>query len=303
MDTKARVIDPDYTGTLKIILHNFGTKLYTINKGDRVVQLVVERYAKPNIQIQKASEITTTKRGNQGFGSTGLTVKSADNTQTNQHTLSDIDLTLNVPEYTIDVRIQTNSKHPTLGLITKDTNDGILIVTDQQSTPSAKIPQWRKTIKGGYLRQINGQTIKQQSDMVASIKSHSAGNSHITCTIAMQHPIPIHPDTGIPQLHFDQIGIIDRHMHTLRHNEYHVIDEAPPLDNGVQVNKTMGPPRTRRHLMKQPDWDDWFKSEHLQLDQYQTQNMFSEPTPLPTDMTDVNVLPMIWTYLTKTMIM
>ena len=35
--------------------------------------------------------------------------------------------------------------------------------------------------------------------------------------------------------------------------------------------------------MSQKDWKDWEASERLQLDQYNRQNMFSEPGPLPTD--------------------
>ena len=300
VETKAGVIDPDYTGTLKIILHNFGNTTFHIDKGDRVAQLVLERYAKPNIRVMQQTEVPQTQRGNNGLGSTGVTVrKTGQNTDTTQ-AYPDVDLTLQAPEFTMDFRIRTNSKHPTLGLITEDTAKGLMILRCEKSTPSAKIPQWRRTIKGGYIRAINGDPINSRDDLIQKIKTIGPQHSHIVCTIAAIQPVPIHPDTGVPQLHFDQIRVIDQHMHSVRYDEQQPIDEAPPFDNSVQLNKTMGPPLTRRRLMQQPDWEDWFKSEHLQLDQYETQNMFSEPTSLPTDMTDVNVLPMIWTYLTKT---
>ena len=53
---------------------------------------------------------------------------------------------------------------------------------------------------------------------------------------------------------------------------------------------------TRKKLQQQPDWDEWNKSEFMQLDQYAAQNMFSEPMSLPPG---ANCLPLIWTYLKK----
>ncbi len=40
---------------------------------------------------------------------------------------------------------------------------------------------------------------------------------------------------------------------------------------------------TRGKLMKQADWSDWNKSEHLQLDQYDKQYMFGDPVPVADD--------------------
>ena len=37
------VIDPDYTGTIKILLYNFGDNVFEINKHDRIAQLILER--------------------------------------------------------------------------------------------------------------------------------------------------------------------------------------------------------------------------------------------------------------------
>ena len=78
------------------------------------------------------------------------------------------------------------------------------------------------------------------------------------------------------------------------------MDEAPPLDNAVQIHKATTGSLTRTKLMKQDDWPEWQQSEYLQLDQYHTQNMFSEPMQLPENNHTINVLPMIWTYLIKT---
>ena len=55
---------------------------------------------------------------------------------------------------------------------------------------------------------------------------------------------------------------------------------------------------THGRLMRRDDWKDWEQSEFLQLDQYEIQDMFSDPTMLPPNET-FNVLPMIWNYLIK----
>jgi dUTP pyrophosphatase len=65
----AGVIDPDYTGEVKILLFNHGAETFEINKGDRVAQLILERCETPPvIEIGKLEE---TERGSCGFGSTG----------------------------------------------------------------------------------------------------------------------------------------------------------------------------------------------------------------------------------------
>lgn len=63
-------IDSDYRGELGIILINLGNEDFVINNQDRIAQIVVA----PSIQatFQKVSVLSETKRGEGGFGSTGL---------------------------------------------------------------------------------------------------------------------------------------------------------------------------------------------------------------------------------------
>ncbi|MDZ4676169.1 MAG: dUTP diphosphatase [Oligoflexia bacterium] len=65
-------IDSDYRGELKIIIINHGQDNFVINPGDRIAQLIVA----PVIQaeFQEVGEISTTVRGKEGFGSTGVNV-------------------------------------------------------------------------------------------------------------------------------------------------------------------------------------------------------------------------------------
>jgi len=70
VETKGGVIDPDYTGNIKIILHNFGSKDYTVKESDRVAQLILEQYLAP--PIQSVTKVPQTARNSKGFGSTGI---------------------------------------------------------------------------------------------------------------------------------------------------------------------------------------------------------------------------------------
>jgi dUTP pyrophosphatase len=66
----AGVIDPDYTGEIKVALFNHSDTPFEIKKGDRIAQLILERCETPS--VREISEITETDRGSGGFGSTGV---------------------------------------------------------------------------------------------------------------------------------------------------------------------------------------------------------------------------------------
>lgn len=63
-------IDSDYRGEVKIILANMGSEPFTINRGDRIAQLVVARHE--SVQWNVTHALPSTDRGEGGFGSTGL---------------------------------------------------------------------------------------------------------------------------------------------------------------------------------------------------------------------------------------
>jgi dUTP pyrophosphatase len=65
----AGVIDPDYTGEIKVVLFNHGTEDFEIKKGDRIAQLILERCETPI--IKEIGLLEETLRGSDGFGSTG----------------------------------------------------------------------------------------------------------------------------------------------------------------------------------------------------------------------------------------
>lgn len=63
-------IDEGYTGPVCVMLYNASGALYTVQKGDRIAQLVILPILRPELEVQTAP-LAETERGSGGFGSTG----------------------------------------------------------------------------------------------------------------------------------------------------------------------------------------------------------------------------------------
>jgi dUTP diphosphatase len=63
-------IDADYRGDIGIILVNLSNNNFTINDGDRVAQMIIAKYVHTKWQV--VTVLDETKRGEGGFGSTGI---------------------------------------------------------------------------------------------------------------------------------------------------------------------------------------------------------------------------------------
>ena len=62
-------IDADYRGELRVLLVNLGQVAATIQRGDRVAQLVIHALAP--VRLTEVVELSPTARGSGGFGHTG----------------------------------------------------------------------------------------------------------------------------------------------------------------------------------------------------------------------------------------
>ncbi len=62
-------IDADYRGEIKIALINLSKEAFTINNGDRIAQMVVNKYEKVTFKI--TDRLDETERGFGGYGHTG----------------------------------------------------------------------------------------------------------------------------------------------------------------------------------------------------------------------------------------
>lgn len=63
-------IDADYRGEVKVLLVNLSSEVVTLQRGDRIAQLVVA--AVTRAALVEVSELSETARGSAGFGSTGV---------------------------------------------------------------------------------------------------------------------------------------------------------------------------------------------------------------------------------------
>lgn len=64
------IIDAGYRGPLKVVLYNSTANDYTVHKGDRIGQLMIQKVL-PSVAVEVEEFWDETTRGSKGFGSTG----------------------------------------------------------------------------------------------------------------------------------------------------------------------------------------------------------------------------------------
>ena len=62
-------VDSGYRGEIGVILSNFGDEPFPVSVGDRIAQLVVSPVTQA--EISQTSDVSSSERGEGGFGSTG----------------------------------------------------------------------------------------------------------------------------------------------------------------------------------------------------------------------------------------
>ena len=70
IDVGAGVIDSDYRGEVKVLLFNLSDTDFTVEKNDRVAQMIIEKYTPT--ELVEVEELDSTMHGVSGFGSTGV---------------------------------------------------------------------------------------------------------------------------------------------------------------------------------------------------------------------------------------
>ena len=68
--TMAGVIDSGYRGEIGVVLANLSGQDYKIEKGQKIAQMLIQKVER--MEIEEVKELSETKRGADGFGSTGL---------------------------------------------------------------------------------------------------------------------------------------------------------------------------------------------------------------------------------------
>ena len=63
-------VDADYRGEVGVILMNHSRENLTINRGDRIAQMIINKIER--IAFEEVAELPSTERGAGGFGHTGV---------------------------------------------------------------------------------------------------------------------------------------------------------------------------------------------------------------------------------------
>ena len=66
---KVGVVDSDYRGEYMVALHNHGKTAQTVERGERIAQLVIMPYV--TAEFEECDALSDTERGSGGFGSSG----------------------------------------------------------------------------------------------------------------------------------------------------------------------------------------------------------------------------------------
>ena len=332
---EAGLIDSDYRGEILVIMSNNGSKDIHIKQGERMAQLCLVK--DPSVTISVSHDLNATQRNTGKFGSTGITTITpssftpttasaaalSDTTTVSGHEHQQIELSTNPHYDTQDITMTTLGKHPTQGLILKECEEyknRVIITSCKPGTAAAKIPQWVKRIKNNILIAIDGITITSTTQAKDILKHKSRGIS-VKLTIGLMEKVPMHEDSGIPMLYFDQLHVISQHLQHIKNdclNEKVNSDECKHsypssklakalkrLDvpgmiaalHGILPKNQMKSKRlTRKKLQNSRQWNTWKLAEWKQLDQYWDQKMFGKPCILPPN---ANVLNLLWDYRIK----
>lgn len=65
----AGIVDPDYTGSIRVRLFNLGHRIIEIKPKQKIAQLVIKSVITPELTLTE--DLGSTERGDGGFGSTG----------------------------------------------------------------------------------------------------------------------------------------------------------------------------------------------------------------------------------------
>ena len=257
LHTLAGVVDPDYTGNITVIMHNFGQDPQTFRRGDKIAQLVVENALQPD--ILEVMNLTPTKRGEHGFGSTDNTREPMnyppdDNAPTtdphiptpteppkqNQPTVTAIEkeaITSDIhisyqPPYNLGFSsspldnqtfrtVSTFGTDKSLGFdLQTCPHFGLPKINDcKQSTPCARLPRWRSELRDAYITSVGNKPISTIEEFHACIAmARTNGQQDLEIGFATIEKSSMHSQLGIPQLYQDQLNIIGEHLWDLRHD-------------------------------------------------------------------------------------
>ena len=231
--------------------------------GDRFAQMIFKKIWSPTVEI--VDKLPTTERGTGGFGSTNQ--KKMEITPPPKPALKDnyplaaaaaamkikegpIEFSANPYDHEMDITIPTDSDHPTLGLDLQHckTQDRPQLIACSKGTPAGRINKWRSTLRNGFVLAINKQPVQTIPEIKQMIKDNT--DTHLTFTFGTIDRHAMHPQSGVPQLYFDQLHHIGEHLFAMKHDpEWQSAEQA---QDGITIKclKQAVLPKSRRHSTK-----------------------------------------------------
>ena len=116
---------------------------------------------------------------------------------------------------TTTVTIKVTGIHPTLGLeLEHQANNGRLLLRNcAKGTPAHKIKKWRSTLRGGNLLSINTKPVSNLDEIKHHIETaRQQKQSTLSLTFATEERIPVHIESGTPQIFFDQLNALAAYL-------------------------------------------------------------------------------------------
>jgi hypothetical protein len=208
-------------------------------------------------------------------------------------------------EELMDLRKFNCTHHRTAGMSFLPQDNRFILAFMAPSTPGACIPRWRTRLRGAWLLSVNGTPVHSITDVQQAFHSLSISWAS-SCALLFAHPKISHGllNRGLPLFCRDQFTQLS--INQLSNRWTPKLTPPPDLpmaptwdiviDGDIRNVVTKAMKLIREKLMKQDDWIEWNKSEHLQLNQYDKQFMFSNPV-IAED--DSDIFHLVWTYVVK----
>jgi len=116
---------------------------------------------------------------------------------------------------TQEITIPIKGDHPTLGMQFHACpyRHRLQLTNMALSTPGSRIPKWRSVLRKAHLIEFNHQSIHTIEELEAAVaQARKSGVIKATCLFATDRSHGIHPQHGVPQLYFDQLNTIAKHL-------------------------------------------------------------------------------------------
>ena len=223
-----------------------------------------------------------------------------------KHELETLDISTNTHIHTTSHTVPLNNKqlHKRLGLITQphpDTNDSIELVEFQVGTTTHQyIQSWKQRLNGTITISVNNESITNDDDIEIAIQN-AWNNNQKNITIVFGSLVGfVMSGEGVPTLQADQLNVIVHNLNAIttsedlwpEENDWPTLIDSPEiLPIQLKIKKLQW-----KMMKETPEWESFLKSEHKQLNRYETAGMFGELVRMEDWMT---VLPWVWTYLYK----